>query len=42
MARARAADPLGADDAVRAAAEELDDRVTEAMVTEALQDIRTD
>ena len=40
MARARAADPLGADDAVRTAADELDDRITEAMVTEALQDTR--
>ena len=42
MARARAADPLGADDTVRTAADELDDRITEAMVTEALQDIRKD
>ena len=42
MARARAADPLGADDAVRAAAEQLDDRVSEATVAEALQDIHQD
>jgi hypothetical protein len=40
MARARADDPVGTDDAVRAAAERLDDRVTEAMVAEALEDIR--
>jgi hypothetical protein len=40
MARARSADPVGTDDAVRAAADELDDRITEAMVTEAMQDIR--
>ena len=39
MARARAADPLGADDTVKAAAEQLDDRITEAMVAEALEDI---
>ena len=42
MARAREADPVGADDAVRAAADELDDRITEAMVTEAMQEIRKD
>ena len=40
MARARAADPLGADDAVRAAADRLDDRITDAMVAEALREIR--
>jgi len=38
MARARAADPLGADMSVKAAAEQLDDRITEAMVAEALRD----
>ena len=42
MARARETDPVGADDAVRAAADELDDRITEAMVAEALEDIRKD
>jgi hypothetical protein len=40
MARAREADPLGSRDAVEAAAAKLDDRVTEAMVAEALTRIR--
>jgi hypothetical protein len=40
MARAREQDPLGADDEVRAAADALEDRVTEAMVTDALKSIR--
>lgn len=40
MARAREQDPLGADDKVRAAADSLDDRVTEAMVAEAMTKIR--
>lgn len=40
MARARAKDPLGRDADVQAAAEQLDDRITEAMVAEALAQLR--
>jgi hypothetical protein len=40
MARARAKDPLGSQDAVEAAAAQLDDRITEAMVAEALAQLR--
>lgn len=40
MARAREADPLGSREAVEAAAAKLDDRVTEAMVAEALARLR--
>ncbi len=40
MARAREHDPLGSKEDVEAAADRLDDRVTEAMVAEALQKIR--
>ncbi len=40
MARARAKDPLGTREAVEAAAAQLDDRITEAMATEALAQLR--
>ncbi len=40
MARARENDPLGTRKAVEAAAAQLDDRVTEAMVAEALTQLR--
>ena len=40
MARARAKDPLGSRDAVEAAAAQLDDRITDAMVAEALAQLR--
>lgn len=40
MARARERDPLGSREAVEAAASQLDDRVTEAMVAEALTRLR--
>jgi hypothetical protein len=41
MARARARDPLGTREAVEAAANRLDDRVGEPMVTEALAQLRS-
>jgi hypothetical protein len=40
MARARAKDPLGSRDSVEAAAAQLDDRITDAMVTDALAQLR--
>jgi hypothetical protein len=40
MARARAKDPLGSREAVEAAAAQLDDRVTEPMVAEAMAQLR--
>lgn len=40
MARARAKDPLGRRDAVEAAAAQLDDRITAAMVAQALAQLR--
>jgi len=40
MARARAEDPLGTREAVEAAGAELDDRISEAMVAEALAQLR--
>ena len=40
MARARARDPLGTREAVEAVANGLDDRITEAMVAEALAQLR--
>ncbi len=40
MARARENDPLGSREAVEGAAAQLDDRVTEAMVAEALAQLR--
>ena len=40
MARARAADPLGSREAVEAAANRLDDRITDSMVAEALAQLR--
>jgi hypothetical protein len=40
MARARAQDPLGRREAVEAAAAQLDDRVTESVVAEALAQLR--
>jgi hypothetical protein len=40
MARARANDPLGRREAVEAAATQLDDRITESMVSEALAQVR--
>jgi hypothetical protein len=40
MARAREADPLGSRARVEAAAEQLDDRITNAMVTDALSQLR--
>jgi len=40
MARARAKDPLGTREAIEAAAAQLDDRITEAMATEALAQLR--
>jgi hypothetical protein len=40
MARARAEDPLGTREAVEAAANQLDDRVSEPMVAEALKLLR--
>jgi hypothetical protein len=41
MARARANDPLGSRDAVEEAAAQLDDRITDAMVTDALAQLRS-
>ena len=41
MARARSRDPLGSRDAVEAAAARLDDRITEAMVADALAQLRS-
>jgi hypothetical protein len=41
MARARDKDPLGSRAAVEAAAARLDDRVTEAMVADALTQLRS-
>ncbi|HYV59382.1 MAG TPA: hypothetical protein VFA62_04855 [Acidimicrobiia bacterium] len=40
MARARSADPLGSRERVVAAADQLDDRVTESMVSDALAQLR--
>ena len=40
MARAREADPLGSRERVEAAADELDDRVTDSMVADALSQLR--
>ena len=40
MARARAQDPLGSQAAVEAAAEQLDDRITESIVIDALAILR--
>jgi hypothetical protein len=40
MARARAADPLGSRERVVAAANQLDDRVTESTVADALAQLR--
>ena len=40
MARARAKDPLGTREAVEAAAAQLDDRIGESMVAEALAQLR--
>ena len=40
MARAREADPLGSRERVEAAAAELDDRVTDSMVADALSQLR--
>jgi hypothetical protein len=40
MARARAKDPLGSREAVEAAAAQLEDRITEAMVSQALAQLR--
>jgi hypothetical protein len=40
MARAREADPLGNREHVEAAADQLDDRITDAMVTDALSQLR--
>jgi hypothetical protein len=40
MARAREADPLGNRERVEAAADQLDDRITDAMVTDALSQLR--
>ena len=40
MARAREADPLGSREQVEAAAGLLDDRITDAMVSEALSELR--
>ena len=40
MARARAKDPLGTREAVEAAAAQLDDRVTDGMVADALAQLR--
>jgi len=40
MARARAQDPLGAREAVEAAANRLDDRISEEMVADALAQLR--
>jgi hypothetical protein len=40
LARARAKDPLGSREAVEAAAAQLDDRVTEPMVAEAMAQLR--
>ena len=40
MARARAKDPLGTREAVEAAAAQLDDRVTDGMVVDALAQLR--
>ncbi|HMG25455.1 MAG TPA: hypothetical protein VKH36_01430 [Acidimicrobiia bacterium] len=40
MARARAADPLGSRERVEAAANGLDDRITDSMVAQALAQLR--
>jgi hypothetical protein len=40
MARARAQDPLGSDESVEAAANRLDDRITESMVAAAVAQLR--
>jgi hypothetical protein len=40
MARAREKDPLGSREAVEAAAAQLDDRITESMVADALAQLR--
>jgi hypothetical protein len=40
MARARAEDPLGTREAVEAAGAQLDDRISESMVAEALAQLR--
>jgi hypothetical protein len=40
MARARAKDPLGSQDSVEAAANRLDDRISDSMVAEALAQLR--
>jgi hypothetical protein len=40
MARARERDPLGSREAVEAAAAQLDDRITDSMVAEALAQLR--
>ena len=40
MARARAADPLGSRERVEAAADRLDDRITDSMVADALAQLR--
>jgi hypothetical protein len=40
MARAREADPLGSRERVEAAADQLDDRITDAMVADALAQLR--
>jgi hypothetical protein len=40
MARARAEDPLGSQEAVEAAAEQLEDRITESTVVDALAQLR--
>lgn len=40
MARARAQDPLGSQEAVEAAAEQLEDRITESIVVDALAQLR--
>lgn len=40
MARARADDPLGSRERVEAAADRLDDRITEPMVSDALAQLR--
>ena len=42
MARARSDDPLGSRERVEAAADRLDDRITESMVAEALTQLRRD
>jgi hypothetical protein len=42
MARAREQDPLGSTEAVEAAGDQLEDRVTESMVDEALTKIHSE